>query len=67
MDCQTYHNAKPAFPQLAIALAYAAVQLDIYLWLKICRDEDVEIQYQSETVNALVNRNFELLKKELKL
>jgi hypothetical protein len=74
-DCAVFKGAALLYPQRAIALAYAAVQRETSkkfksLSLKQRTDEDVEMQdstSKSETVQALVRKELEQFKKELKL
>jgi translation initiation factor IF-1 len=74
-DCAIMKGAGLLYPQRAIAIAYAAVQRETAkkfksLSLKQRTDEDIEMQdsnVKSETVQALVRKEIEQFKKELKL
>lgn len=72
-DYNTYKQCGVLFPQRAIALAYATVQRENVkhfrtLSLKRTTDEDIDMQdatSKTETVESLVSRKFEQLRKEL--
>ncbi|KAI4087227.1 MAG: hypothetical protein L6R37_008343 [Teloschistes peruensis] len=75
LDYLVFKKCRHVFPQRAVALAYASVSAEMSkkfksLQVKASVDEDVEMQdstSKTDTVEQLVSRKFEQLRKELKI